>query len=91
MGEERRKSLRKSFQLPANLLHPDGKPICGCTLRDISETGARLRVGEFGDKTNSQLPPKFILAISKSGNVFRRCELVWHNKNEIGVRFASGA
>jgi hypothetical protein len=91
MGEERRRSSRKSFSHPANLLHPDGKPICGCILRDISETGARLRIGDGGDKGNSQLPPKFILAISKSGNVFRRCELVWHNKNEIGVRFAGVA
>jgi hypothetical protein len=90
MGDERRKSLRKSFSHPANLLHPDGKPICGCTLRDISETGARLRIREGGEKSDTLLPPKFILAISKSGNVFRRCELVWHNKNEIGVRFAAG-
>lgn len=91
MGEERRRSLRKSFSHPANLFHPDGKPICGCTLRDISETGARLRIGQRAEPGGSQLPPKFILAISKSGNVFRRCEVVWRSKDEIGVRFASKA
>jgi hypothetical protein len=91
MSDERRKSLRKPFSHPASLLHPDGKPICGCTLRDISETGARLRIGERVEAGNPQLPSKFILAISKSGNVFRRCEVVWRNQNEIGVRFAGTA
>jgi hypothetical protein len=88
MAEERRRSLRKSFSHPASLFHADGKPICGCTLRDISDTGARLRIGERIEPGGAQLPPKFILAISKSGNVFRRCEVVWRGKDEIGVRFA---
>lgn len=85
---ERRRSFRKNFSHPVNLLHPDGKPICGCTMRDISETGARLKIGSQLEPDESQLPPKFILAISKSGNVFRRCEVVWRRNDEIGVRFA---
>jgi hypothetical protein len=88
---ERRRSFRKSFSHPVNLLHPDGKPICGCTMRDISETGARLRIGPHAEPDGSLLPPKFILAISKSGNVFRRCEVVWRKNDEIGVRFATDA
>jgi hypothetical protein len=88
---ERRRSFRKSFTHPVNLLHPDGKPICGCTMRDISETGARLKIGSHVEPDGSQLPPKFILAISKSGNVFRRCEVVWRKNDEIGVRFAGKA
>jgi hypothetical protein len=57
-------------------------------MRDISQTGARLRIGKGTDVGEAQLPSKFILAISKSGNVFRPCELVWRHKDEIGVRFA---
>jgi hypothetical protein len=91
MGEERRKHMRKSFRHSANLVHPDGKPICGCTMHDISETGARLTVGSRSDRDGAHLPPKFILAISKSGNVFRRCEIVWRNNDEVGVRFAREA
>ena len=88
MGEERRTFLRKTVSLPAGLYHPDGKPICGCVMRDISQTGARLKIGKGTDVGEAQLPSKFILAISKSGNVFRPCELVWRHKDEIGVRFA---
>ena len=57
-------------------------------MRDISETGARLKTGGGVDVAEAQLPPKFILAISKIGNVFRPRELVWRHKDEIGVRFA---
>jgi hypothetical protein len=91
VGEERRTSLRKTVSLPAGLYHPDGKPICGCIMRDISQTGARLKIGKGADVDDGQLPTKFILAISKSGNVFRPCELVWRHKDEIGVRFAMAA
>lgn len=58
-------------------------------MRDISDTGARLKLREASAAAQGQLPARFILAISKSGNVFRRCELVWHKKDEVGVRFAS--
>lgn len=88
MGAERRTSLRKAVSLPADLYHADGKPICGCIMRDISETGARLKIGGGAEAGDAQLPAKFILAISKSGNVFRPCELVWRHEDEIGVRFA---
>lgn len=88
-AKERRKSLRRSFTQPAGLFHTDGKRICACIMRDISDSGARLKLGERSDSAKPQLPPRFILAISKSGNVFRRCELIWHRKDEVGVRFAS--
>jgi len=89
MMKDRRKSLRRTFTQPAGLFHTDGKRICACTMRDISETGARLKLREASTASRRQLPARFILAISKSGNVFRRCELVWHKKDEVGVRFAS--
>jgi hypothetical protein len=89
MGQGRRRSLRKRFSYPARLFHPDGKPICGCSMRNISDTGARIRIDKSNEPDGSQLPPKFILAISKSGNVFRRRELIWSSKGEVGVRFAT--
>jgi hypothetical protein len=58
-------------------------------MRDISDSGARLKLGDRSGSAKPELPPRFILAITKSGNVFRRCELVWHRKDEVGVRFAS--
>ncbi len=76
---------------PAGLYHPDGKPICGCVLRDISDYGARLRIGENATAQDTPIPPTFILAISKSGNVFRRCELIWRTDDEVGVKFSRSA
>jgi hypothetical protein len=89
LGEERRRTLRKPFSQPASLFYPNGKPICGCVMRDISDTGARLRLGHPSGV--DEIPGEFILAISKSGNVFRRCKLVWRRNNELGVHFADAA
>lgn len=87
MGEERRKTLRKTFGHPAGLYHPDGKVICGCVMQDISDEGARLKI-EPSKGAAEEIPPEFILAITRSGNVIRRCKLIWRRENELGVHFA---
>jgi hypothetical protein len=87
-GKERRKTLRKPFVMAAGLFHPDGKQICGCVMRDISETGARLKIDRPQGGPAGDIPAEFILAITKSGNVFRRCRLVWRRDDEVGVHFA---
>jgi hypothetical protein len=88
---ERRTTSRKMISQPAGLYHPDGKPICDCTLRDISEYGARLKIREETAAHDTKIPPTFILAISKSGNVFRRCEVIWRTEDEVGVKFSRSA
>ena len=88
MTEERRRTLRKAFSHPAGLFYPDGKRICECIMRDISDTGARLLIEEPRDSEIDDFPSEFILTISKSGNVYRRCKLVWRRNNELGVNFA---
>jgi hypothetical protein len=83
---------RGTAQKFAKIIQPSRESAASRRQTDLRlHPARRLRIGEGGDKDSSQLPPKFILAISKSGNVFRRCDLVWHNKNEIGVRFAGVA
>lgn len=88
MGAERRRTLRRNFTRPAGLFHPDGKRICGCVTRDISATGARLKVDRAQSAAIDEIPSEFILTISESGNVFRRCRLVWRRNDELGVHFA---
>lgn len=88
MAEERRRTFRKPLSLPGGLFHPDGKPICECVMRDISDRGARLKIGASSAGALDQIPEEFILTISKSGNVFRRCKLVWRRNNEVGVHFS---
>ena len=89
MAEERRKTLRRMFSQPAGLFHPDGKRICECVMRVISDSGARLRLEATRGTPIEELPSEFILTISRSGNVFRRCTLVWRRNDELGVHFSS--
>ena len=88
MGEERRKTLRKTFAHPAGLYHPDGKAICGCVMQDISDEGARLKIEPAKGAASDEIPAEFILAITRSGNVIRRCKLIWRHDNELGVHFS---
>ena len=52
-----------------------------CTVRDISATGARLRVDNI-----VSIPDTFELIISVDG-LEANCEVVWRNTNEVGVKF----
>ncbi len=52
-----------------------------CTVRDLSATGARLRVE--GSRT---VPDTFELIIELDG-LEANCQVVWRKANEVGVRF----
>jgi hypothetical protein len=60
-------------------------------MRDISDNGARLTFDGHRGSAIDEIPSEFILSISKSGNVYRRCKLVWRRNNELGVHFSLGA
>jgi hypothetical protein len=53
-------------------------PLIGCTVRDISETGAQLIVP-------GAIPEKFLLYLSM--RVIRRCSVIWRREKRVGVRF----
>ena len=52
-----------------------------CVVRDISDTGARIRTDE-----DRHPPDTFQLLIELDG-VVADCEVVWRNGNQVGVRF----
>jgi hypothetical protein len=52
-----------------------------CTVRDISATGARLRVDNL-----ASIPDTFELIIAVDG-LEANCEVVWRKSNEVGVKF----
>jgi hypothetical protein len=52
-----------------------------CTVRDVSDTGARLRV-----EGSLSAPDTFELIIEIDG-LEASCEVVWRSKSEVGVRF----
>jgi hypothetical protein len=82
---EKRQGRRQSLAHAAIIAGlEDSKRIADCMVRDVSAGGARLLVKDPGS-----LPRNFLLLISQSGNVSRRCEVVWTRHNQVGVRFVA--
>ena len=81
-----RKSNRVQFQraFQANLMGVDGAWRRGCSLLDVSSTGARVDIEGTTDVLKAR---EFFLVLSSTGLVFRRCELVWIDGTNAGIRF----
>lgn len=81
-----RKDERVNFDrgIPVHIISIDGTWRRQCSVLDISATGARLLMNDPIDGLNLK---EFFLALSKTGSVFRRCEMVRVNGEELGVRF----
>ena len=69
------------------ILRADGSVVCECSLADVSHEGARLRLAPRPGDPSPEIDPKFILSLSKRGNLFRNCELVWRDGDYVGLRF----
>jgi hypothetical protein len=82
---ERRRVQRETVQRAVfirGLILRDGEGELPCTLLDISDLGARLRVANVGE-----LPDRFTLALTQRGVPRRECRLIWRGENEVGVSF----
>jgi len=83
---ERRHTDRVEFErgYTARIVAIDGTWQRDCRLEDVSDTGAKLKVrGSIaGLKTE-----EFFLMLTAHGKAHRRCERVWVNGPELGVRF----
>ncbi len=80
MGEQR-KERRFRVLKSGRIIVGDKAPKIDCTVRDLSDSGARLIVpsSTFG------VPGEFLLAIGEAAP--RRCRVVRRTMNEIGVQF----
>jgi hypothetical protein len=79
---ELRRKPRRQFHYDARLLLDGKSSPCPCAISDISETGARIvLLGEC------ELPERFILLLTRSGDARRHCRLVWRNGLTVGVEF----
>lgn len=78
-GEARRRTLKS-----AKVVFGDYRYVIDCTMRDVSPTGARLKVGA----AVSEVPTEFHL-FDLSDRSIRRASVVWREGKEIGVRFDS--
>ena len=77
---ENRAAPRKRVVLPGRIVLAGGGAL-DCRVRDLSDTGARLKVGDVGG-----LPTSFSLEVLSNGSR-RQAEMVWARDFEIGVRF----
>ncbi len=90
---EKRISKRKRMRRPAKIYWPDFQPICSCTVRDLSDTGARLNL-PAKEESQDNIPSEFVLSFTpdedprnRSRSVTRKCRVVWTHDNELGALF----
>jgi hypothetical protein len=88
MKGEGRKANRVRFEHrhPVNLMGVDGTWRRSCYLLDASASGAKLEVEGSADVLRAR---EFFLLLSSTGLAFRRCELVWVDGTQVGVKFVS--
>ena len=80
MSEENRTSQRRRTLKGGKIVLSNGISTFDCTIRNLSETGAKLLVaGQIG------IPQRFDLALD-DGRRFT-CDVAWRGDSEIGVKF----
>jgi hypothetical protein len=83
MSTEKRRAARKAFEKSAVMRGEAGFGPEPCTIRNISDTGARLAC-----TAPARVPDRFVLQLSVDGKVIRKCQVVWRSGLELGVTFA---
>ena len=81
--EERRGVARRRTLKGAHIVFNDGRSTITCVVRNLSATGALLRV-----ESVLGVPPDFTLSMD-DGTKYR-CEMVRRSGTEIGVKFDQG-
>ena len=79
---ERRQSVREQVQFQALIEFGGGSRPLNCTVMDVSEGGARIKVA-----SPAQLPKDFWLVLTKDRMKRRQCQMVWHSKSQIGIKY----
>lgn len=80
---DKRRSPRHRTLRGAKIIYNNRMSTVDAQVRDISETGCRLRVS-----TAAHLPASFFLAVTGMPGE-RRCEVRWRNDSELGVQFVT--
>jgi hypothetical protein len=86
MPSDKRKWRRKQIGADGFLYTCDGQQIGPCEVKDVSAGGAMLVLSAA-----DELPPEFVLALSRNTQVRRHCQLVWQAMKHVGVRFTATA
>lgn len=82
MQEHRHHPRVRSF-LRGEIVHSGGAIRVECTIRDLSEEGARLQIPR-----SVPLPDPFDLDVAQR-HLHERCTIIWRHGDEVGVQFHS--
>jgi hypothetical protein len=77
-----RQAKRQELTYQAWIAYGEKQRVVPCMISNISRTGARICLPFNGD-----VPDHFVLMLSHSGRVKRRCKVAWRSALEIGVSF----
>ncbi|UXN73713.1 PilZ domain-containing protein [Devosia sp. A8/3-2] len=80
MTEEQRAALRQRVLKGGKIVINDGFSTFQCTVRNLSATGARLKVTSI-----IGIPDSFVLAMDDGRK--HACTVAWKTATEIGVKF----
>jgi hypothetical protein len=81
---ESRKNPRRPVRQGAWIFPGGGSASIPCVMMDLSVSGARLKVDP-----GTELPPQFILVLSRDGRLNRHCQTMWRDQDMLGVQFLS--
>lgn len=79
--EENRRSPRQRVLKAGKIIYGGGTIVIDCTIRNLSETGARLQV-----PTSIPIPDKFEFAEAASGKR-RNAIVMWRKGDLMGIQF----
>jgi hypothetical protein len=79
--DEKRKTARRRVLKVGKIIFADGMRLIDCTIRDMSDNGARLLIANIVG-----LPDAFHLFEKSSGMVYR-ASVVWRQPAAVGVKF----
>ena len=80
--QHKKRELRKSVQQSAWIVLEGGFAARPCTVIDLSDSGAKIRVDD-PSSVNSRLK----LSFSRDGRKGRTCEVAWRRGNTLGLKF----
>ena len=86
MATEQRKLRRHPVRQRAKMASMDGSPLGSCLMLDLSGSGAQLM-----PEPGVVLPDEFFLLLSWTGQLRRKCSVIWRSDTAIGVRFTSNS
>lgn len=79
--EDRRNAPRHECDVAAIISDRDGQVLAACRIKDISDSGARIKLN-----APIELPPEFIIVDSDS-SIRCICETRWRIDNQMGLQF----